>query len=156
MSSLNRAEIIGHLGKDPEVRYTGGGQAVANFTVATEEQFKDRGGEKQKRTTWHNIVVWGPAVENFVAKFLYKGDLVYLEGRIQNRQWEDKRDGTKKYTTEIVVTDIKKLSGKDGNSSNSGSKSNQQRTQRQNTRQSAPEPEEPESANEINDEDIPF
>jgi single-strand DNA-binding protein len=107
-SSVNKVILVGRLGKDPEVRYTGGGKAVANFSIATDESYKDASGEKQKKTEWHNIVVWGPAAENFVQPYLHKGDMVYIEGKLQTRSWEDK-DGQKRYTTEINVLDIKGL-----------------------------------------------
>ena len=106
-SSVNKVILIGRLGKDPDVRFTAGGKAVANFSLATDESYKDASGEKQKRTEWHNVVVWGNSVENFVQKYLHKGDMVYIEGKLQTRSWE--KDGVKKYTTEINVTDIKGL-----------------------------------------------
>jgi len=107
-SSVNKVILVGRLGKDPEVRYTQGGKAVANFSIATDESYKDKDGNKQKKVDWHNIVVWGNSVEAFVQPYLHKGDLVYIEGKLQNRTWEDK-EGVKKYTTEINVTDIKGL-----------------------------------------------
>jgi single-strand DNA-binding protein len=106
-SSVNKVILVGRLGKDPEVRFTAGGKAVANFSIATDESYKDASGEKQKRTEWHNIVVWGNSVEAFVQKYLHKGDMVYIEGKLQTRSWE--KDGVTKYTTEINVTDIKGL-----------------------------------------------
>ena len=109
MSSVNKVILVGRLGKDPEVRYTQVGKAVASFSVATDESYKDRSGQRQKKTEWHNIVVWGPAVENFVQKYLHKGDLVYIEGKNQTRSWEDKKNGGTRYTTEVVVSDIKSL-----------------------------------------------
>ncbi len=106
-NSLNKVLLIGRLGKDPEVRYTQSGQAVANFSIATDESYTDKSGEKQKKTEWHNIVVWGKTVEAFVQPYLHKGDLVYIEGKLQTRSWE--KDGVTKYTTEVNVTDIKGL-----------------------------------------------
>src|SRR5277367_481392 len=108
--SVNKAILVGRLGRDPETRYTSGGQAVANFTLATDETFKDRAGERQKRTEWHRIVVWGKLAE-ITQQYLKKGAQVYIEGRIQTRQWEDKRDGQKRTTTEIVGTGMKFLGG---------------------------------------------
>ena len=105
-ASLNKVQLIGYMGKDPEVRFTQGGKAVANFSLATDESYKNSDGEKIKKTEWHNLVIWGPSVENFVQKYLHKGDLIYVEGKLQTRSWEDK-EGNKKYTTEINVTDIK-------------------------------------------------
>ncbi len=107
-TSVNKVILVGRLGKDPEVRFTASGTAVANFSIATDESYKDKQGEKRKKTEWHNIVVWGNSVEAFVQKYLHKGDMVYVEGKLQTRSWDDK-DGNKKYTTEINVTDIKGL-----------------------------------------------
>src|ERR1700690_2886123 len=109
--SVNKAILVGRLGRDPETRFTSGGQAVANFTMATDETFKDRSGERQKRTEWHRIVVWGKLAE-ITQQYLKKGMLVYIEGRIQTRQWEDKRDGQKKTTTEIVANVMRMLTSK--------------------------------------------
>jgi len=109
--SVNKAILVGRLGRDPETRYTSGGQAVANFTMATDETYKDRAGERQKRTEWHRIVVWGKLAE-ITQQYLKKGMLVYIEGRIQTRQWEDKRDGQKRTTTEIVANSMKMLTSR--------------------------------------------
>jgi len=99
MASVNRVILIGNLGRDPEVRYTQGGTAVANFTLATNEVWTDKGGERQERTEWHRIVVWGKQAE-IVREHLSKGKQVYVEGSIQTRQWDD-REGNKRQTTEI-------------------------------------------------------
>jgi single-strand DNA-binding protein len=109
--SVNKAILVGRLGRDPETRYTSGGQAVANFTLATDETFKDRSGERQKRTEWHRIVLWGKLAE-IAQQYLKKGTMVYIEGRIQTRQWEDKRDGQKRSTTEIVANVMRMLSSR--------------------------------------------
>ena len=109
--SVNKAILVGRLGRDPETRYTSGGQAVANFTLATDETFKDRSGERQKRTEWHRIVLWGKLAE-ITQQYLKKGMLVYIEGRIQTRQWEDKRDGQKRSTTEIVANVMRMLTSR--------------------------------------------
>jgi single-strand DNA-binding protein len=109
--SVNKAILVGRLGRDPETRYTSGGQAVANFTMATDETYKDRSGERQKRTEWHRVVLWGKLAE-IAQQYLKKGTLVYIEGRIQTRQWEDKRDGQKKSTTEIVANVMRMLGGR--------------------------------------------
>ena len=143
-SSVNKVILVGRLGKDPEVRYTSGGKAVANFSIATDESYKDASGEKQKKTEWHSIVVWGNSVENFVQKYLHKGDMVYIEGKLQTRSWE--KDGVKKYTTEVNVTDIKGLVTGDG-----GNPQPQQQRPAQQTRPaSRPAPQ------EVDDQDIPF
>src|SRR6202049_2003828 len=108
--SVNRAILVGRLGRDPETRYTSGGQAVCNFTLATDETYKDRAGERQKRTEWHRIVVWGKQAE-IAQQFLRKGSLVFVEGRIQTRQWDD-REGQKRTTVEIVANNFRMLGGR--------------------------------------------
>ena len=108
-SSVNKAILVGRVGKDPEVRFTQGGAAVASFSLATDESYKDKSGEKVKKTEWHNLVIWGPSVEKFVQPYIHKGDMIYVEGKLQTRSWEDKKNGGTRYTTEINVTDIKGL-----------------------------------------------
>jgi single-strand DNA-binding protein len=105
--SVNRVILVGRLGRDPETRFTGGGQAVANFSVATDETYKDRNGERQKRTEWHKIVVWGKQAE-IAQQYLKKGSLVYIEGRIQSREWQDK-EGQKRTSFEIVASNFRML-----------------------------------------------
>ena len=105
--SVNKVILVGRLGRDPETRYTGGGQAVANFSVATDETYKDRNGERQKRTEWHKIVVWGKQAE-IAQQYLKKGSLVYIEGRIQSREWQDK-EGQKRTSFEIVASNFRML-----------------------------------------------
>jgi single-strand DNA-binding protein len=97
---LNKATLIGNLGQDPELNYTGSGTAVCKFSLATSEKYKDNAGEWQERTEWHNIVVWGKQAET-VAKFLQKGRQAYIEGRLQTSSWDDKETGQKRYKTEI-------------------------------------------------------
>jgi single-strand DNA-binding protein len=109
MASVNKVILIGNLGRDPELRYTQGGQAVANFTIATSERFTDRSGDPQERTEWHRIVVWGKTAEN-CAQYLAKGRSVYVEGRLQTREWEDK-EGNKRQTTEISAQRVQFLGG---------------------------------------------
>jgi single-strand DNA-binding protein len=101
MASVNKAILIGNLGKDPELRYTPSGQAVASFSIATTEKWKDKDGQLQERTDWHNIVVWGRQAE-IANEYLKKGRPVYIEGRIQTRSYDDK-DGNRRYITEIVA-----------------------------------------------------
>ena len=100
----NKVNLMGNLGNDPELRYTGNGTAVCNFRMATNEHFTDKAGNRQTRTEWHRITAWGKLTE-IVGEHLNKGRLIDLEGRIQTRQWEDK-DGVKRYTTEIVAQEI--------------------------------------------------
>ena len=108
--SVNKVILVGRLGRDPETRYTGGGQAVCNFSMATDETFKDRSGERQKRTEWHKIVVWGKQAE-IAQQYLKKGSLLYLEGRIQSREWNDK-EGQKRTSFEIVANNFRMLGGR--------------------------------------------
>jgi single-strand DNA-binding protein len=110
--SLNKVMLIGNLGKDPEVRFTGGGRAVAKFPIATSEQFLDANGQRQERTEWHNIVVWGKQAET-CGQYLQKGRQVYIEGQIRTRQYDDK-DGNRKYITEINAQRVQFLGGGGG------------------------------------------
>jgi single-strand DNA-binding protein len=105
--SLNKCMIIGNLGRDPEMRYTPSGQAVTQFTVAVNRNYKDAQGERQEETEWFRVVAWGQQAE-FAAEYLRKGAKVYVEGRIQTRQWEG-QDGQKRYTTELVANTIQNL-----------------------------------------------
>ena len=107
--SVNKAILIGNLGKDPEVRILDSGRSVANFSMATSESYKDKSGEKVTNTTWHNIVLWGPLAE-IAEKYVKKGDRVYIEGRIENRTYEDK-DGNTRYVTEIIGREMTMLGG---------------------------------------------
>jgi len=112
MASVNKVILIGNLGKDPELRYTPGGQPVASFPIATTERWNDKNGQAQKRTEWHNIVVWNKLAE-LANQYLKKGRPVYIEGRITTRSWDD-RDGNKRYKTEIVANTVQFLSGGSG------------------------------------------
>lgn len=109
--SVNKVILIGNLGKDPEVKYTPSGVAVAKFSLATNERYKDKGGEWQDRTEWHNLVAWQRTAE-IVGEYVKKGSKIYIEGRLQTSSWEDKQSGEKKYRTEIVVQDLVLLSGR--------------------------------------------
>ena len=107
--NLNKAMLIGRLGRDPELRYTKSGDAVCNFTLATSETWKDKSGAKQEKTEWHKVVAFRqPAT--FAGEYLRKGDLVYAEGKLQTRKWE--KDGVDHFTTEVVAHIIRKLSSK--------------------------------------------
>src|SRR5216117_1883282 len=103
-SSLNKALLIGHLGKDPEIRYTADGSPVANFSLATNEFWTDKNGTRQERTEWHNIVAW-TKLADLSKRYLAKGRQVYVEGRIRTREWDD-RDGNKRRTTEIIASQM--------------------------------------------------
>ena len=109
--SLNKVMLIGNLGKDPEVRYTASGVAVATFTVATNESWKDQDGNLQERTEWHNIVAWRKLAE-ICGEWLKKGKKVYIEGRIQTRSYDDKNTGAKRYITEVVADSMIMLDGR--------------------------------------------
>jgi single-strand DNA-binding protein len=110
---INKAILVGRLGRDPEIRYTPSGVAVANFSIATSERWKDKEtGDMQERTEWHRIVAFGKLGE-ICGEYLAKGKLVYIEGRIQTRDWEDK-EGNKRYTTEIVASQMKMLEAREG------------------------------------------
>lgn len=140
--SVNKAILIGRLGSDPELKYTPGGQAVANFSLATNERWTGKDGEKQEKTTWHNIVAWGKLAE-LAKEYLHKGRQVYIEGRIDNRSY-DKKDGSgKAYFSEVVVQNIQFL----GSRSDSGGET---------PSGSEPPPSEPPQGSAGDDDDLPF
>ena len=116
--SLNKVQLIGNLGKDPEVRSTASGTRVATLSIATGRQWKNASGEAQEKTEWHRVVLWnnrGSGLADVVERYLKKGDRVYIEGRIEYRTWED-RDGNTRYTTEIIGREMMMLSGRGGSS----------------------------------------
>ena len=113
MSGVNKVILVGRLGTDPEVRYTNNGKAVAKLSLATSENWSDKEGQRQERTEWHRIVVWGKLGE-LCGEYLKKGRQVFIEGRLQTRSWEDK-EGQKKYTTEIVAQNVQFLGGRGEN-----------------------------------------
>lgn len=114
---VNKAIIVGNLGRDPEVRYTANGSAVANITVATSESWKDKqSGERQERTEWHRVVFFGRLAE-IAEEYLKKGSQVYIEGSIRTQKWQDKESGQDRYTTEIVARDMQMLGSRGGDSS---------------------------------------
>lgn len=117
--SVNKVILVGNLGKDPEVKYTPNGVPVAKFSIATNEKFKDKSGEWQERTEWHNIVAWQRLAE-IVGEYVKKGSKVYLEGKLQTSSWEDKQSGEKKYRTEIVAQELVLLSGRGDNEGGGG------------------------------------
>lgn len=110
MSGVNKVILVGRLGADPEVKQVGQSQTVARLSVATSEAWTDKNGQKQERTEWHRVVVWGRQAEN-CGKHLSKGRQVYVEGRLQSRSWEDPATGQKKYSTEIVANTVQFLGG---------------------------------------------
>ncbi len=117
MGSVNKVILLGNLGKAPELKHTPGGQAVCAFSLATTETWTDKGGTKQEKTEWHNIVVWEKLAEN-CAKYLDKGSQIYLEGKLTTRSWDDK-EGKKQYRTEVVASNVTFLGGKKKNESSS-------------------------------------
>jgi single-strand DNA-binding protein len=116
---VNKVILIGRLGKDPDVRYTPDGTMVTTFTLATDEQWKDKNGEKVQKTEWHRIVAWGKLAE-ICGNYLVKGKLVFVEGRIQTRSWEDK-EGVKRFTTEIIASNMQMLDSKGQNKTDESS-----------------------------------
>jgi single-strand DNA-binding protein len=150
MASVNKVILIGNLGADPELRYTNTGTAVANFRIATNDQWTDKNGEKQERAEWHNIVAWSKLGE-ICGKYLKKGRPVYVEGRLQTRQWED-QSGNKRYTTEVVAQ-VMQMLGARGESAD-GDSSWESRSQAQ----QAPAEEMPDVpvSTSASDDDLPF
>ncbi len=145
---VNKAIILGSLGQDPDIRYTASGAAVANISIATNEQWKDKeSGEMQERTEWHRVVFFGRLAE-IVGEYLRKGSQVYIEGRIQTRKWQDK-EGQDRYTTEIVANEMQMLGSKSGGTTASFDKTPEQQ-------QSAPATTGEKTANDDFDDDIPF
>jgi single-strand DNA-binding protein len=150
--SVNKVILLGNVGKDPEVKFLPSGSAVANFSIATSDRFKDKGGEWQDRTEWHNLVAFGKVAE-IIRDYVKKGAKLYVEGSLRTQSWDDKASGQKRYKTEIVVADISLLSGRGdgeggGGHSRGGSSSYDQRS-------SGPA-DELVSSTEITDDDIPF
>ena len=159
MSGVNKAIVVGRLGRDPEVRYTPDGTAVANFSVATSEEWKDKAtGEKRERTEWHRIVAFRRLGE-ICGEYLSKGRQVYIEGRIQTRDWEDK-DGIKRYSTEIVASQMQMLGSRDdfggsrggAGSGGGGSRSGAASGGGGRPQEASPGP----SYSDMGDDDIPF
>ena len=142
--SINKVILVGRLGRDPEIKYTAGGQALARFSLATDESYKDRNsGEQKQRTEWHNIVAWRRLAE-ICGEYLTKGKLVYIEGRLRTRKWED-REGNKRSTTEIEAREMQMLSPRGEGDRGSPSAPTE-----------GAEGTPPATAPEITDDDIPF
>ncbi|MCF6180039.1 MAG: single-stranded DNA-binding protein [Geopsychrobacter sp.] len=167
--SVNKVILVGNLGKDPELRYTPSGAAVATFSLATTERYKDRDGNRQEKTEWHNIVVWRQLAE-ICGKFLHKGKQVYIEGKIQTRSYDD-RDGNKRYMTEIVADQMQMLGSKNddqgggygggqpqGNYGNQNASGDQQQNNRTGSQQPQPAPQTNsfEEPTYNDDDEIPF
>ena len=154
---VNKVILLGNLGKDPEVKYTQGGMAVASFSLATSSSVKDKDGNWQDKTEWHNIKAFGRTAE-VAGEYLKKGRTVYIEGRLHNDSWDDKETGQKKYRTEILVSELVLVGGQreasEGGGGYSGARSGAKAAN--NFDQRPPEQEAPAPAGEITDEDIPF
>jgi single-strand DNA-binding protein len=156
---VNKVILLGNLGKDPEVKYTPSGMAVANFSLATTERAKDKEGNWQDKTEWHNLKAFGRTAE-VAGEYLKKGRTVYIEGKLQSSSWDDKETGQKKYKTEIIVNEMIMVGGQreggEGGGSYSGSKS--AGGAKSGFDQRTPEHDEAQahSGSEITDEDIPF
>ncbi len=151
--SVNKVILLGNLGKDPEVKFTPSGTAVAKFSVATSYRFKDKNEQWQDQTEWHNVVAWARLAE-IAGEYLKKGSKVYIEGRLQTRSWEDKQTNQKKYMTEVVANDLVLLSGR-----GEGGESARGAAVGNNFDQRVPEHEPAAAAatsSPISDEDIPF
>ena len=153
MPSVNKVILLGNLGRDPEVRFMPNGEAVCNFSIATTDSWKDKAGEKQERTEWHNIVMYRKLAE-IAGEYLKKGRPVYIEGRLQTRKWQTK-EGQDRYSTEIIADNMQMLGGKDSSpASNNNNQEFNQTTPRAEKSESTPTPA-ASSFDEFED-DIPF
>lgn len=121
MSSINKVILIGNVGKDPEIKSFEGGNKVANFSLATSEKFKDKNGQKQEKSEWHNIAIWGKLAD-VVERYVKKGDKIYLEGKLTTRSWE--KDGEKKYMTEVVCNQMTMLGSRQSKQTESDQEKN--------------------------------
>ncbi len=154
MKSVNKVILIGNLGKDPEVKYTPSGSAVAKFSLATSYRYKDKNEQWQEQTEWHNVVAWARLAE-IAGEYLKKGSKVYIEGRLQTRSWDDKITNQKRYMTEVVVNDLVLLGGRGEGAGDDGGRS--RASAASGFDQRVPEPEHAgASSGPITDEDIPF
>ena len=153
--SVNKVILIGNLGKDPEVKYTPNGTAVAKFSLATNERYKDKEGNWQDRTEWHNITAWQRTAE-IAGEYLKKGRTVYIEGRLRTDSWEDKNTKEKKYRTEIVVENLVLLGGGRGEGGEEGGGGGRSRAAAAGNMDQRPQTEEAHQGTGITDEDIPF
>jgi single-strand DNA-binding protein len=159
--SVNKVILLGNLGKDPEVKYTPSGTPVAKFSLATNERFKDKDGNWQDRTEWHNITAWARTAE-IAGEYLKKGSKVYIEGSLRTHSWDDKTSGQKKYMTEIIVNDLVLLGARGEGAAGGGDSGGSSRgvsagsSGGNNFDQRTPEPEHAPASGPITDEDIPF
>jgi len=142
MAGVNKVILVGNLGKDPEVRHLENGATVANFPIATTESYKDRNGNRQEQTEWHNIVLWR-GLADIAEKYLRKGNQVYIEGKLRSRSWEDK-EGNTRYITEVIGDNLTMLGGRNEQNESAAPKSSQ------------PAPSTADSFQEDEDDDLPF
>ena len=148
---INKVILVGNLGKDPEIRYTASGAAIANITIATSESWRDKqSGEKKEKTEWHRVVFFSRLAE-IVGEYLKKGSQVYVEGRLQTRKWQD-QSGQDRYTTEIVANEMQMLGSRGGDG---GGQSSQNQSFRKPAEQAAPA-QSPKAEDDFPDDDIPF
>jgi single-strand DNA-binding protein len=148
MGSVNKVILVGNLGRDAELRYTPGGAAVATLNMATTEVWNDKGGQRQEKTEWHRVILWGKSAES-LNEYLTKGKQIYVEGRLQTRQWDDK-DGNKRYTTEIRGDKVVLLGGGGGGGRGGGG------TERGGGDSMGGHPSGPDMSEPLTDDDIPF
>jgi len=154
--SVNKVILLGNVGKDPEVKFLPSGQPVANFSIATSERFKDKTGEFQERTEWHNLVAYARLAE-IVRDYVKKGSKLYAEGRLTTRSWDDKDTGKKVYRTEIVLAELSLLSGRgEGGEGGGGSYSKAGGSSTASFDQRPPAGNDDYASTEITDDDIPF
>ena len=162
MASVNKVILVGNLGRDPEMRYMPNGEAVCNFSIATTDSWKDKSGQKQERTEWHNIVMYRKLAE-IAGEYLKKGRPVYIDGRLQTRKWQTK-EGQDRYTTEIIADQMQMLGGRDGGGSNTYEVMDEDQSMQSRPQQSAARPAQsapasaPASGSDFDafEDDIPF
>jgi single-strand DNA-binding protein len=153
--SVNKVTLLGNLGQDPDIRYTPNGTALAKFSVATNERFKDKSGEWQDRVEWHNVVAWQRLAE-IVGEYVKKGSKVYIEGRLQTSSWQDRNSSETKYRTEVVARDLVLLGNGNGNSGQHAEEAVPQRKDRRGSQLEETEEPDLQYASQISDDDIPF
>jgi single-strand DNA-binding protein len=154
--SVNKVILLGNVGKDPEVKFLPSGLPVANLTLATSDRFKDKAGEWQDRTEWHNLTAYQRVAE-IIRDYVKKGSQIFVEGKIQTRSWDDKESGQKKYRTEILINDLSLLGGRGEGANSSGSSSSSgYSSSRSSSSTPVPAPSNDYADQGITDEDIPF
>ena len=156
MGSVNKVILVGNLGRDAEIRYTSGGTAVATLSLATTDIWTDKGGQRQEKTEWHRVVLWGKTAET-LQEYLLKGRQIYVEGRLQTRQWDD-RDGNKRYTTETRADRVVLLGGRGGGTGggSGGGMSRGDDTGHPAGSPGSGGPNQPSEPSELTEDDIPF